>query len=251
MEKKQALSRRDFFAVCGAGMAALGLSGLSACSNSQSKTKALSISHGNDSELFPVYANSQYQVKDFSYLTKMPNLGLSAENISNHLGLYKAYVEKVNKAEIMMANNEIDEFSMKNLAFSLNGMALHDIYFSNMSTENTKVSKALLSAIENTFSSFENYYKNLVEQALKVEGWSITALNLLNGKIFNYAEDTHSSNFPNYIMPIMVLDVYEHAWVKQFGADAKAKQEYIDVFSKIINWDLVSRRFDAMQILYS
>ncbi len=141
MEKKQALSRRDFFAVCGAGMAALGLSGLSACSNSQSKTKALSISHGNDSELFPVYANSQYQVKDFSYLTKMPNLGLSAENISNHLGLYKAYVEKVNKAEIMMANNEIDEFSMKNLAFSLNGMALHDIYFSNMSTENTKVSK--------------------------------------------------------------------------------------------------------------
>ncbi len=52
-------------------------------------------------------------------------------------------------------------------------------------------------------------------------------------------------------MPIMVLDVYEHAWVKQFGADAKAKQEYIDVFSKIINWDLVSRRFDAMQILYS
>ena len=61
----------------------------------------------------------------------------------------------------------------------------------------------------------------------------------------------HSGNFPNYVMPILALDVYDHAWVKQFGDSDKAKREYINVFSKIINWDLVSRRYDAITSLYS
>ena len=150
-----------------------------------------------------------------------------------------------------MAQNKIDDFSIKNLAFSLNGMALHDIYFSNMSTEKSNISEALQKAIEDSFGNFDTYYANLVDQATLVKGWSITALNLLNGKVFNYSEDTHSSNFPNYIMPILVLDVYDHAWVKQFGDSDKAKQEYIDVFTRIINWDLVSRRFDAISMIYS
>lgn len=251
MEKPQAISRRKFLAGLGVTAGAIGLSTLSSCSSSEKKHGVIDLAHGNDTELFPVYKNGAYLTKDFSYLTKNPNLGLTPENISHHLGLYSAYVEKVNKSEEMMARNEVDDFSMKNLAFSLNGMALHDIYFSNMTTEPSKRSAALEKAIENTFGSFENYYANLVDTAMLVQGWSITGLNLLNGKIYNYAEDTHSSNFPNYVMPIMVLDVYDHAWVKQFGSSDEAKREYINVFTKTINWDLVSRRYDAITTLYS
>lgn len=250
MEKPQALSRRQFLTGLGVTAAAVGLSTLSSCA-SEKKHSAIDLVHGNDVDLFPIYKDGHYIAKDFSALTKNPNLGLSPENISNHLGLYAAYVEKVNKSELMMAKNSVDDFSMKNLAFSLNGMALHDLYFSNMTIDATKRSAALDKAIEKTYGSFDTYYANLVDTAMQVKGWSITGLNLLNGKIFNYGEDTYSSNFPAYIMPILALDVYDHAWVEQFGSSVEAKREYINVFEKTINWDLVSRRYDATTAIYS
>jgi superoxide dismutase, Fe-Mn family len=250
MEKPQALSRRQFLTGLGVTAAAVGLSTLTSCA-SEKKHSAIDLVHGNDVDLFPIYKDGHYIAKDFSALTKNPNLGLSPENISNHLGLYVAYVEKVNKSELMMAKNSVDDFSMKNLAFSLNGMALHDLYFSNMTIDATKRSAALDKAIEKTYGSFDTYYANLVDTAMQVKGWSITGLNLLNGKIFNYGEDTHSSNFPAYIMPILALDVYDHAWVEQFGSSVEAKREYINVFEKTINWDLVSRRYDATTAIYS
>ena len=250
MEKPQALSRRQFLTGLGVTAAAVGLSTLTSCA-SEKKHSAIDLVHGNDVDLFPIYKDGHYIAKDFSALTKNPNLGLSPENISNHLGLYAAYVEKVNKSELMMAKNSVDDFSMKNLAFSLNGMALHDLYFSNMTIDATKRSAALDKAIEKTYGSFDTYYANLVDTAMQVKGWSITGLNLLNGKIFNYGEDTYSSNFPAYIMPILALDVYDHAWVEQFGSSVEAKREYINVFEKTINWDLVSRRYDATTAIYS
>jgi Fe-Mn family superoxide dismutase len=247
MEKDKAISRRQFLTGLGVTAGAIGLSTLSSCSSSKAKS-AISLSHGNDIDLFPIYENGHYVAKDFSYLADNVELGLTAENINHHIGLYKKYVDKVNKSEKMMAENKVDDFALKNLAFSLNGMALHDIYFANMSTEASKRSNALTNAIEGTFGNFDTYYSNLVETAMKVKGWSLTGINLLNGKIYNYAEDTHSSNYPAYFMPILALDVYDHAWVKQFGEGMKAKKMYIDSFTKVINWDLVSRRFDAISM---
>jgi Fe-Mn family superoxide dismutase len=240
MEVNIALSRRKFLASAGLGAAALGLSALtSACNKEVEITR--------DDNLYPIYNGTEYLVKDFSHLTKNSALGLSPEIVSNHIGLYKGYVEKVNKAEAMMRSNEVDEFSLQHLAFSLNGMALHDIYFTNMSTEKTNRTQALNKAIEESFGDFNTYYSNLVNIAERVQGWSITGLNLLNGKLLNYGEDTHSSNFPNYFMPILALDVYDHAYVMDFGAEGKT--EYINAWTKVIDWDVVSRRYDVIKTL--
>lgn len=247
MDKDKAISRRQFLTSLGVTAGAIGLSTLTACSN-EKKHSAISLTHGNDIDLFPIYENGQYIAKDFSYLANNTNLGLTAENINHHIGLYQGYVKKVNFAEKKMAENFTKPFAVRNLAFALNGMALHDIYFANMSTEQSKRSNALTNAIENTFGNFDTYYSNLVDTAMQVKGWSLTGINLLNGMIFNYAENNHSGNYPAYFMPILALDVYDHAWVKQFGEDDKAKKMYIDVFTKIINWDLVSRRFDAISM---
>lgn len=245
---KQLITRRAFLA----GLGVTGLAfGLNACCTmgAKHKGKAIDLVHGNDASLFPVYDGKQYTVKDFSALSKNPSLGLSPEMVDNHLGLYAKYVEKVNLAEAEMRNGQITEDGMKNLAFSLNGMALHDIYFSNMSTEKSKASKALNKAVEESYGGFDNYYLNLTSLATRVKGWSITALNLLNGKLINYGTEDHSANFPNFVMPILALDVYDHAYAIDFGAEGKDK--YIDIFTGIINWDLVSRRYDALTMLYN
>ncbi len=250
METKtnKGIDRRTFLAGLGVTAAAIGLTGLTACAPAV-KAKALSLSHGNDASLFPVYDGTKYTKKDFTALTKNDKLGLSAENIQAHLGLYEGYITKVNLAETEMRSGNINEASMKNLAFALNGMALHDIYFSNMTTTETKRSAALSKAIEASYGSFDKYFTNLTSIADQVTGWSVTTLNLLNGKILNYGLADHSANFPNFVMPILALDVYEHAYVIDFSKEGKAK--YIEVFSGIINWDLVSRRYDAMTMLFN
>lgn len=240
------LSRREFLASIGVTAGALGLAQLADLGKSvQARTNVLA--RGREKDLYPILEDGKYIKKDFSHLTRNKKLVFSPEIIQNHIGLYNGYVDNVNKAEGMMAKGEVDDYSLKHLAFSLNGMALHDIYFSNMTTDTTKRSGSLTKAIEETFGSVDAYMKNLTTIATKVEGWSITGLNLLNGKIFNYGEDTHSGNFPNFVVPILALDVYEHAYVADFAKEGKTR--YIDVFTKTIDWDLVSRRFDAAKNL--
>ncbi len=199
-----------------------------------------------DQALYPVYKDGAYQVKDFSALTKDKNLGLSAPLLEHHLGLYKGYVDKVNAAEKYFAaytQGELDTAHTKNLAFALNGMALHDIYFTNMSSENSKRSGALNKAIDASFGSFSNYVQNLVNIARQSKGWSLTCVNLLSGKLVNYGIATHSENFPNFVVPILALDVYEHAYDKDFGVSSSGKDKYLEIFMRIIDWVIVSRRF--------
>lgn len=249
-EKKQGLDRREFLASVGFAATAVAGAALStACNNGKvpkvgSFAGAINIAKGNDTDLYPEFSRGTYTLKDFSRLTKDSNLGLTPKNINNHLDLYANYVKKVNAAEASMRQNQITEASLKNLAFSLNGMFLHDIYFSNMNTENGSISKALETAISETFGSFNAYMRNLIEIARQKKGWSITAVNLLNGSIFNYGLDNHSANFPGFVMPILALDVYEHAYEIDFSKSQSGKETYLNLFPKIIDWDLVSRRYD-------
>jgi Fe-Mn family superoxide dismutase len=240
-----AISRREFLVSLASttGLAIFG--GIGSIQGASSKP--IKLDYSKHSELYPVHDGTQYLVKDFSHLLNNKNLGLSPAMIENHLGLYRGYVEKVNNAEKQILAGDLNETAMKHLAFSLNGMALHDIYFSNMSTDSSKRSKALNQAIDESFGSFEKYFSNLNAIAGKMPGWSITALNLLNGKLINYGVSDHSANFPNFVIPILALDVYEHAYTMDFGTDGKPR--YLDVFGKIIDWDMVSRRYSATKKL--
>jgi Fe-Mn family superoxide dismutase len=230
-------SRREFLKSMGLGIAALGTSSILSAGKTKTLAKVFS------DELCPQYKDGKYIAKDFMYLTKNSKLGLSSKIIENHIGLYNGYVNKVNSAEEKMSKNQIDEASLKDLAFSLNGMTLHEIYFSSMTDEKTKRSGSLNTALEETFGTYENYLSNLVDIAMKVKGWSLTCLNLLNGKVFNYGEDTHSSNFPVFAVPVLALDVYDHAFTMDFGDSEESKKKYIETFKSIIDWDVVSKRF--------
>ncbi len=245
------INRREFLTGLGVSAAALGLSTLIACNkkNDSATTKSFDLVHGNDPALYPIYEDGKYIKKDFSSLTELANLGLSSEMITAHLALYEGYIAKVNQAEDEMRANNINEFSLKNLAFSLNGMALHDIYFSNMNVNGGKRSQILDQMINDTYGNFETYFANLSAIATQVSGWSLTCLNLLNGKLFNYGTEDHSANFPNFVIPILALDVYEHAYLIDFGKEGKDK--YLETLTRIIDWDLVSRRLDALRLIYS
>ncbi len=235
-------SRRDFLKLA---------LGIGAVATLQAKPAQASLSrifkNIDDADLYPIYDVSKYSKKNFLHLLKdSENLGLSRANLENHLGLYSGYVDKVNQAEAEMRAGKITDFGMKHLAFSLNGMVLHDIYFSNMVSDTSKRSGRLTKAIEASYGGFDAYFKNLIDIANNVEGWALTCVNLLNGQIINYGIADHSANYPAFVVPILAVDVYAHAYELDFTKTPEGKSKYLGIFKETINWDLVSERYDAV-----
>ena len=175
------MDRRKFIKTAGLSSIGMVVAGLTASCSNIAKKGGLTVESSpdfSDHNLYPFYDGNKYVEKDFSHLLNVDHLGLSPGLLENHLKLYSNYIKKVNEAEASMAKGDVDEFSLKNLAFSLNGMALHDIYFSNMVSkphpDHVKIPKHLKVAIENTYGNFGHYLQNLKEIAMRESGWCIT-----------------------------------------------------------------------------
>ncbi|MBI1910742.1 MAG: superoxide dismutase [Deltaproteobacteria bacterium] len=182
--------------------------------------------------------------------------GISDQQISNHRDiLYVGYVNKLN--EIEERQRSVD-FSKANQTFSdlrsvktdetfaLNGVVLHELYFENlMGGKGTKPSGKLSDLIAKEFGSFDKWTEQFKACGMAARGWVIMALNIYDGKIHNYCLDAHNDKVPFNVIPILIMDVYEHAYFLDFGAK---RQPYIDAFFKNINWNACSQRLERINI---
>ncbi len=187
--------------------------------------------------------------KDFSYLFKTLN-GLSEAQLSQHNTLYVRYVGKLNEinqklktTDSQKANAAHSEFRDLKIdrAFSNNGVVLHELYFENLTSAPTKPSKEFEQALIKDFGSYENYIADL-KASMKAtrNGWVISAYNPLRCKIENHIFEFHDLYIPVNITPLLVIDVWEHAYMIDYGID---KDSYIKAFFNNVNWDAVSNRF--------
>jgi Fe-Mn family superoxide dismutase len=81
---------------------------------------------------------------------------------------------------------------------------------------------------------------------MAVRGWVVLAYSLYDGKLHNYGADAHHFNFPALAWPLLVLDVYEHAYTIDYGVK---RPPYLDVFMKNIRWDVVNKRLERVSKL--
>lgn len=191
----------------------------------------------------------EYKEKNFEHLNDSLK-GISKNQIKQHLQLYRRYVQKINelnkklkKAVKQNANPTFSEYRAINsaMAFAHNGAVLHELYFSNLSSKNTKPSKELLSKINKDFGSYENYLGDLIASGKSARsGWAISAYNTINGKLQNFTVDEHDLHIPIGIKPILVLDLWEHAYMIDYGIN---KNSYIEAFIENIDWNVVSERY--------
>lgn len=190
--------------------------------------------------------------KDFSYLFKSLN-GLSEAQLSQHNTLYVRYVNKLNEinqklktADNQKANAAHSEFRDLKIdrVFSNNGVVLHELYFENLTSAHTEPSEALKKAIIRDFGSYENYIADL-KASMKAtrNGWVISAYNCLTRKIENHIFEFHDLYVPVNIKPLLVIDVWEHAYMIDYGID---KDAYIKAFFNNVNWDAASIRFKEL-----
>jgi Fe-Mn family superoxide dismutase len=188
-----------------------------------------------------------YEAKDYSKLIGME--GFSDMLLNNHFTLYKGYVTNTSKVMDMLAamlkegkagTPEYAELKRR-FGWEFNGMRLHEYYFDNLGGKAAldKFSKLGKRLVEN-FGSYEDWEKDFkATGAMRGIGWTILYHDTIGGKLLNQWINEHDVGHPVGCIPILVLDVFEHAFLTDYGLK---RADYIEAFFKNINWAIVEGR---------
>ena len=188
-----------------------------------------------------------YQAKDYTYLLGMK--GFSDKLLKNHFILYQGYVKNINKImetlERMLAEGRADtiEFAelKRRMGWEFDGMRLHELYFENLGDCNIINGKSsLLKKITENFGSYEAWEEDFKATAvIRGIGWTILYQDKSTGCLNNFWIDEHHIGHPVDGTALLVLDVWEHAYMLDYGLK---RANYIEVFFRSISWDVVAKR---------
>ena len=137
----------------------------------------------------------------------------------------------------------------KNLAFHLSGHVLHSLFWRNMSRHGGgEPDRELLDAIKESFGSVANLKGQLNEAALNVQGsgWGTLAWEPLAKRLVTEQVYDHQGNIGNGTVPLLVLDMWEHAYYLQYE---NVKGDWVKAFWKIVNWEDVRQRLQKVSTL--
>jgi superoxide dismutase, Fe-Mn family len=137
----------------------------------------------------------------------------------------------------------------KNLAFHLSGHVLHSLFWLNMSKHGGgEPDGELADAIKDSFGSFAGMKGQLTEAGINVQGsgWGALAWEPLRKSLVVEQVYDHQGNIGNGTVPILVLDMWEHAYYLQY---LNVKGDWVKAFWKVVNWEDVAGRLRAVQCL--
>ncbi|HEY4499789.1 MAG TPA: Fe-Mn family superoxide dismutase [Candidatus Paceibacterota bacterium] len=191
-----------------------------------------------------------YEPKNFDQILGTP--GFSEQLLKNHFTLYQGYVTNTNKlAEALNTwtkegKNNTPEYAelKRRFGWEWNGMRLHELYFGNMRNGGSKLDRnpKLHEKILDTFGSYENWEKDFkASGTMRGIGWTILYHDPIGGRIFNTWVNEHDLGHLAGCAPILILDVFEHAYMLDYGLK---RADYIEAFFKAIDWSVVTERFN-------
>ena len=162
---------------------------------------------------------------------------------------HAAYVAGANTAlEKLAAAREADDFATvnlqeKNLAFNLGGHVNHSVFWENLSPDGgDKPVGELAAAIDEFFGSFDAFKKHFAANAIGIQGsgWSILGWDSVGQKLAIFQLYDQQSNYPLGLVPIVVLDMWEHAFYLDY---VNVKADYVKAWWNIVNWADAAERF--------
>jgi Fe-Mn family superoxide dismutase len=176
---------------------------------------------------------SMYTVKENLKPTGLKNI--SDAQIEDHWKLYVGYVKQVNS---LLSSGQRHRYG-----FEYNGMVLHEYYFENLIANGKKLSDGpLKKAIIERWGSFENWQKDFIETGKsRGIGWAILYLEPTTKKLTNHFITEHQNGHIAGYKPILVMDVWEHAYMVDHKAGGRG--DYINSFLQNVNWEIVEKRF--------
>ena len=198
---------------------------------------------------------NNYEPKPLSFRT--PLNGISDRTLkAHHDKLYAGYVDKKNEIE-----NRLEELGREIVhdedkgnttyselrglkdgeTYAVNGVYLHEWYFEILGGDGAfENAGELVEALTENYGSIESFIKYFSECAMAARGWTVLAWNTKESRLWIYNSDAHNQGGVWGALPVIVLDVYEHAYFMDYGAD---RQAYLKAFWKNFNWTAANDLF--------
>jgi Fe-Mn family superoxide dismutase len=176
--------------------------------------------------------------------------GISKRTMEEHYALYQGYVNKTN--EIQEKLNSVDRASANqifsdlrslrvDLSFATGGVKNHEIYFDHLGGKGGKPSGKVAEQIARDFPSYDKWLEDFKASGMAARGWVWLAYDFDWNTLTNVVGDAQNT-FPLWnAMPILALDVYEHAYWLDYG---RARPKYIDAFFENLDWKKVEQNLE-------
>jgi len=187
------------------------------------------------------------QEKQFTINTDL----LSEKNINNHKELYAGYIKAFNQTSAKLdsvdrssADKNHSEFRSVKLdeTFNMNGAYLHELYFANIADNNSQINMDTLSfmRLNRDFGTFDDWQKDFIACGKSARnGWVITYFNMFTQSYMNCFIDLHDKNVPVGMYPVIVVDMWDHSFYKDYLKDSKT---YLIAMMKQLNWNVIEER---------
>ncbi|NCO11385.1 superoxide dismutase [Candidatus Pacearchaeota archaeon CG_4_9_14_0_2_um_filter_39_13] len=175
---------------------------------------------------------------------------------------HQGYVDKLNLAlqkYSELQGKKIEELLADNLAIvpediktavrnNAGGHVNHSLFWEIMcpADESGEPSEQLMSAIEDSFGSFDDFKKQFSEAALGRfgSGWAWLVVN--NGKLEIVSTANQDSPLMQGMIPILGLDVWEHAYYLHYQ---NKRADYIESWWNVVNWKKVEEVYEKLGLL--
>jgi Fe-Mn family superoxide dismutase len=198
----------------------------------------------------------QYELPELAYDYSALEPHLSAEILELHHGKHhQAYVDGANATfEKLVEARSSGEFGTinqleKNMAFHLSGHVLHSLFWTNLSPHGGgEPDGELAAAVTGHFGSFSAFRAQLTEAALNVQGsgWGALSWEPMAGRLIVEQVYDHQGNVGQGGPPLLVLDMWEHAYYLQYK---NVKKDWVEAYWHLVNWPDVAARFDRVKSL--
>jgi superoxide dismutase, Fe-Mn family len=194
-------------------------------------------------------AQCKYDAKKFN-LSGLQ--GISDETLKMHFGLYEGYVKNTNLLmeqifEITRKKNPSGQDPAyaeltRRLGFEFGGMVLHEYYFENLAPKGKgSPSPEFKRVLDNCFEGYENWKSAFAAVGeMRGVGWAILYQDPVTEQLSNHWIALHQDGVPSGFKPILVMDVWEHAFLLDYKPAERGK--YIEAFFANVNWEVVHRR---------
>jgi len=177
--------------------------------------------------------------------------GIGEDQIAQHWKLYEGYIKNVNLLNQKLAalrakkdfGPEFAEFTRR-LGFEYDGMILHEHYFGILKAGQKSPSESggLVQQLKKSFGGFDAWKEEFTAIAkMRGVGWAILYYDPRTRQLTNHWIGLHEEGHPSGFIPVLVLDVWEHAFMVDAGADGRPK--YVEAFFKNVDWAKVERCF--------
>ena len=179
--------------------------------------------------------------------------GISKETMQDHYKLYEGYCKKTNecrkllneidysKAEGNQVYSEIRAVSV-DYTFALLGFKNHELYFGHLGGEGGEPTGRFAELVDAEFNGVDKWKDAIRKGASAARGWVMVGYDLNDGSVFNYLMDSQNLWAVYNMVPVLALDVYEHAYARDFGATPDGRKQYVEKFFDNLDWDHVNRQ---------